>query len=221
MFVVSFNGSSSSFSSRTGANCWATARPSPPCSIVSSITVMYSNAVPGVGVKLVGEILLRVAGTMVKGTVLLFTPFWVTKALPEQRWVMQRAQAMNRTNDHDHHLREEILSVKGHSQCGLSIRANDDSVSTQYKPGDLKYVRWLHGPPKLFVAIVLAALSVASRRQITWSHQDAKAEFFSLKQTSHFVSTRVAQRTNAELKESPRNVNRSDDAGPNHSVGWF
>ena len=36
------------------------------------------------------------------------------------------------------------------------------------------------------------------RRQITWSHHDAKAEFLFPEQTSHFVSTRVAQRTQAE-----------------------
>jgi DNA-binding winged helix-turn-helix (wHTH) protein len=30
---------------RTGANCWATSRPSPPCSTASSITVTYSSGV--------------------------------------------------------------------------------------------------------------------------------------------------------------------------------
>src|SRR5712692_1020773 len=35
----------------TGANCWATAPPSPPCSIASSTTDMSSNAVPGVGAR--------------------------------------------------------------------------------------------------------------------------------------------------------------------------
>ena len=35
----------------TGANCSATAPPLPPCSIVSSITAMYSNAVHGVGAR--------------------------------------------------------------------------------------------------------------------------------------------------------------------------
>jgi hypothetical protein len=35
--------------STTGANCWVTAQPSPPCSIASSIRVMFSNAVREVG----------------------------------------------------------------------------------------------------------------------------------------------------------------------------
>jgi hypothetical protein len=34
---------------KTGANCWETVRPSPPCSIAFSIMVMYSNALPEVG----------------------------------------------------------------------------------------------------------------------------------------------------------------------------
>ncbi len=37
--------------SRTGANCWETAPPSPPCWIASFIMVMFSNAVRGVGVR--------------------------------------------------------------------------------------------------------------------------------------------------------------------------
>jgi len=82
--------------------------------------------------------------------------------------------------------------------AGLPSLANDDSFSTQHKPGGLKDRRCLHRPSKLFVTIVLADLSVASGRQITWSHHDAKAESLFPKQTSHFVSTRVAHRPQAE-----------------------